>query len=195
MNTKFVFASLAALVVAAPAFAQDAPVMMQSGPRIEARAGWDHDVFSGEGDSLSRSGVDYGTELGYDWVGHGVVLGGYAGIEGSSAKYCFDGDCAKAGRNITAGVRVGVPMGRGLVYAKGGYSNGRLRATEDGDLVAGENFDGWHLGAGYEMNITRHTYAKLEYVYTNYSTRNDDVDFGDIDYHRHQIVAGVGVRF
>lgn len=203
MKTKFVVASVAAMLAATPAFAQD-DTNFHGGARIEGRVGLDEAVVSVDGDSGSKAGVVYGAEAGYDVVMSGWVLGAYAGIEGATTKECdavFGNDraCLKASRNITAGVRAGAIVGRGLLYAKGGYSNGRARLTyEDfstpaNNFADGESLDGFHLGAGYEHNISRNTYAKLEYVFTKYSVRDDlGVDVG---LQRHQAVAGFGFRF
>ena len=102
---------------AATAYGQDDGV---SGLRVEPRIGYDRvitelNVEAGEDSgrlSEGKSGVTYGGEVGYDMVVNGgTMLGVYGGIEGSSAKQCFDGGdgvdtCLKPGRNLTAGVRV-----------------------------------------------------------------------------------------
>ena len=90
-----------------------------------------------------------------------------------------------------------------LFYGKAGYSNGRIRLTyEDfenilGDFDEGENLDGFHVGAGPEVQLSGSSYAKLEYVYTQYNAfdySDTDVDV-DVDLNRHQVLLGVGVRF
>ncbi len=106
-----------------------------------------------------------------------------------------DEACLKAGRNITAGVRAGGVVRSGLLYVKGGYSNGRATISYRDNVAPVNNFndsgnlDGWHVGAGYELPISANTYAKIEYVFTNYST--NDNDFGiDADLQRHQGLVG-----
>ncbi|MGH6613797.1 MULTISPECIES: outer membrane beta-barrel protein [Sphingomonas] len=190
MKIKFLLASVAMLAVATPAMAQDATEEFKGGARVEARVGVDHVRLSFDGDSVGRTGFDYGVEAGYDAALSGFVVGAYAGIEGSTTKACELGTCLKAGRNITAGVRVGGVVGKGLLYAKGGYSNGRL-SIEDTDLAG--NADGFHLGVGYEVNVSANTYVKAEYVYTNYSV--GDIAGDDLDLQRHQGLIGVGFRF
>jgi outer membrane immunogenic protein len=91
-----------------------------------------------------------------------------------------------------------------LVYAKGGYTNARLDVlASDGSVDRRENFElnGYRLGAGVEQAIGSRAYAKVEYRYSNYN--NADFQFRDgsttsqfdIDTDRHQVVAGVGIRF
>ena len=111
----------------------------------------------------------------------------------------------KTGRDIYVGARLGFEASPGtLIYAKGGYTNARLNVlASDGETELRENFqlDGWRLGAGVEKSIGRNTYAKLEYRYSNYTdadfeyTNGTVSDTFSVDTDRHQIVAGVGVRF
>ncbi|OWK29846.1 outer membrane protein [Sphingomonas mucosissima] len=213
---KYIVASALALAIAAPAVAQTA-APVTSGARVEARVGWDRPVleqtFGDQDGSLTekegKSGVAYGIEAGYDLVTAGpTLIGLYGGIEDSSVKDCQvvtvgDRACIKAGRNITAGARVGFVMTRGMVYLKGGYSNGRMIASYEDPAYPEDNFrlkgdfDGFHLGAGGEVMMSRNVYGKLEYVYTNYADERvgDGEAFGSFDLERHQIVAGVGFRF
>ena len=87
-----------------------------------------------------------------------------------------------------------------LIYAKGGYSNGRLKPDyEDdlgGDFELSDSRSGWHVGAGVEQAFGR-AYAKLEYVFTNYNGAeyaDEDVAVG-LDARRHQVMLGAGFRF
>jgi outer membrane immunogenic protein len=204
VNTKLLFASVAALVIATPAMAQD-DSGFKGGARIEARVGVDDVVLKSGGSSESEIGLAYGTELGYDYATKsGFVIGAYAGIEGATTKECATVTvsqrfCLKAGRNITVGVRAGGIVAGGLLYAKGGYTNGRVTASVIDSAVpannvsASDSADGYHLGAGYEFSISAHTYAKIEYVYTHYSV--DNTLGSTTGLQRHQGMAGFGYRF
>lgn len=204
MNTKFLFASVAALVIATPAMAQDDASGFKGGARVEARAGVDDVVLKSGGNSESKAGFVYGTEVGYDYATKsGFVIGAYAGIEGATTKDCAVSGtqtaCIKAGRNITVGARAGGIVAGGLLYAKGGYTNGRVTATFKDTAVpannaaASGNADAYHLGAGYEFTISQHTYAKIEYVYTHYSV--DNTLGSTVGLQRHQGLVGFGYRF
>jgi outer membrane immunogenic protein len=211
-------ASLVVLAIAVPATAQDATADSVSGLRVEGRVGLDINEVSADYDdgvdifegSDSQSDLGYGAEIGYDFpVGDRFVVGAYAGVDLSDAEYCSeilgnDVGCIDQGRNITLGVRAGVPFGtNALAYAKGGYSNGRINVSyEDFDDVlddfdAGDEVDGFHLGAGVEFGLGENLYLKGEYVYTNYNGggyEDTDIEF-NTDLTRHQIMAGVGFRF
>jgi len=198
---KKIVIAAAALAAAAPAYAQEAPQQSPfTGARVEGRVGFDRVVATiGDGqsdESEGESGVVYGGEAGFDFDLNSVVVGAYAGIEGSSVKISADGDSLRAGRNITVGGRIGfLASPTALIYAKGGYSNGQLRLNTTA-LRYRDELDGFHLGAGGEVLFGTNLYGKLEYVYTNYSTGIDRDDFGfDLDLERHQVVAGLGVRF
>jgi outer membrane immunogenic protein len=206
----FVFV-LAAAAAATPAYAQEPVQSPFTGARVEGRVGFDRaEVSVDDGtDDLSdgKSGVVYGGEAGFDFDLGNVVLGAYAGIEGSSVKACselFGQDelCLKAGRNITVGGRVGVPLGsRSLLYAKGGYSNGKVKVTYEDfeniidDVSDSQNLDGFHVGGGIETLFGERAYGKLEYVYTGYNSGDEGDDTISGDLNRHQVVAAVGIRF
>lgn len=207
-----------ALCAASPAYAQ----AVGFSPRVELRVG--HDELRAEleiedsalsGDT-SENGIGYGVEAGVDFIGSTFLIGAYGGIEFSDINGCsrvfeddFDADqaCLKAGSNITAGIRGGIPLGDGNFYVKGGYSRGRIKASYfnefDGELFSdSERVGGYHLGGGVELGLAQlglaGFYLKGEYVYTNYRDAfTDDLapNGESFDPSRHQLVAGVGFRF
>ncbi|UIJ45289.1 porin family protein [Sphingomonas cannabina] len=196
---KIALAALLAATVATPAFAQDqAPF---SGPRVEGVAGWDH--FKGDGgQGASKDGVVYGGAVGYDFQAGQAVFGAEAELTGSSADTRANdvlaaGDRLRVdtGRDIYVGGRIGYAVSpRALLYAKAGYTNQRIDARYDTATTSVSdhaNLDGYRLGAGIEYKITPTAYIKGEYRYSNYSKLDDY----DVDLDRHQLLAGVGVRF
>ena len=171
--------------------------------------------------SDESSDPSFGIELGYDaQISSTFVLGGYLGADLSDTEMCGeliedDLACTSLERTFTVGARAGVAIGEtSLVYVKGGYSNGRFEALYDGDVTdndddepgAIEDFagstDGFHVGGGVELGLTESLYAKLEYVYTDYGNRSyrlEDMDADlpglEVSSDRHQVVAGIGLRF
>jgi outer membrane immunogenic protein len=200
-----------AFALAAGTFFVAMPAQAQfSGPRVEARLAYDSVKATVEtGDPFdtddSESAISYGGEAGYDLQLGPVVVGAYAGLEGSNLRTCdevFGGDegCIGQGRNLYVGGRVGFPVAsRFLVYGKAGYSNGSIDFTYEGDLVGegfelNEDFGGYHLGIGGEFAITDNFYGRLEYVHTDYG----ELDFeGETagDFTRGQVMVGAGLRF
>ena len=202
MRKLYLVALLSGLAAATPAFAQDtgAPATgnaPMTGLRVEGIAGWDRiNTNPGHGD-----GVAYGGVVGYDiGLGSNAIIGVEGEVDGSTMRDCDNGVfaagdrlCSRAGRDLYVGGRIGTRVGGNtLLYAKAGYTNARLTTTYNDGTGAGlgnfrtsDDLDGWRLGAGAEFGLGAHTYLKAEYRYSNYEH--------DID--RHQVVAGVGVRF
>jgi outer membrane immunogenic protein len=190
---------VAAAVVAgtfagAPAMAQDrAPF---TGVKVEGLLGYDRLKVPGD----HANGVFYGGAVGYDArVGGSMILGVEGEASGSTADECATGVnnandrlCAKLGRDLYVGGRVGAVVGTStLIYAKAGYTNARLRLTYTdgltgtGNFDLGQNKDGFRVGGGVEQAVGTNAYVKAEYRYSSYS--------GSFD--KHQVVAGVGFRF
>ena len=220
-KTVALFAAASVAAIAAPAAAQDATDGTFTGPRAEALVGYDvskagsdiDDDFNEDNDQ-SIDGVTYGVGIGYDFNAGGVVLGLEGEYTDSSADVEFDdGDPetfglgnVNAGRDLYVGVRAGVLASPDLLlYAKGGYSNARynLNGSFDGDEYRAKiDTDGFRLGAGAEYALNENTFAKVEYRYSNYSSAEldfegdqPDVDLGEIDTDRHQVMLGFGYRF
>ena len=170
--------------------------------------------------SSNNSDVTYGAELGYDYqFRSGLVVGAYGGVDFSNGRTCRelvtdDHACSGLDRTFTAGARAGMAFGRSsMAYVKGGYSNGKIDAFYDPDLTdndaatPGPVYDyskskgGYHLGAGVEVGLLKGIYAKAEYVYTDFGNRSYVVGTGanapvlTAGLDRHQVLAGLGVRF
>ena len=199
-----------AFALAAGTFFVAMPAQAQfSGPRVEARLAYDSVKATVEtGDPFdtddSESAISYGGEAGYDLQLGPVVVGAYAGLEGSNLRTCdevFGGDegCIGQGRNLYVGGRAGFPIAsRFLVYGKAGYSNGSLDVSYDGpglaDFDVNDDFGGYHLGIGGEFAVTDSFYGRLEYVHTDYG----EFDFEGEDlgkFTRGQVMVGAGFRF
>lgn len=191
---SIVVAALFAASAAAPAFAQDtatggAPF---TGARVEGLAGWDRVQNNGH-----KDGVAYGLGAGYDFqTGMGLV-GIEAEASDSTAKLCGGSRtaadprvCAKAGRDLYIGGRVGTVVGdRTLLYAKAGYTNAQAKLTSNdgtGQITLDKtNLNGARVGVGAEYAVNSNAFVKTEYRYSNYER----------GFSRHQVVAGFGFRF
>ena len=213
-------AAVSLTAIAAPAYAQSTSDNF-TGPRVEVLAGYDTsragdtvDDDINEDNDQSIDGFAYGIGAGYDFNAGGVVLGVEAELTDSTAETEFnDGDFegfglgnVETGRDIYVGARVGFVANEDLlIYGKAGYTNARynVKASFDGDdYNAGVDTDGYRLGAGVEYALSGNTFAKVEYRYSNYSDAEvdfdgdaSDVDIGEIDTDRHQVMAGFGLRF
>jgi outer membrane immunogenic protein len=217
----FLLAAVAAAAVAAPAFAQDAPAIDGpfTGPRVGAIVGYDRlqpgstedsDI---RGDDQSADGLVYGGDIGYDFQRNNIVFGVEGEITGSTAKVnnnpvdpnSFGYGRVKAGRDLYLGARVGALLSpTTLLYAKGGYTNGRLDLTRNDTQITTDrhfNLDGYRVGAGIEQSMGGKAYVKAEYRYSNYGDarlefpNGANTDNFSVDTDRHQVVVGAGIRF
>ena len=210
-NSALVFAGMAAAFAATQASAAE-PF---SGPYVGVQGGWQQDkvratVRDTTGTTTGRetsSGFAYGAQLGYDFkVSDQFVLGAEAFLTGDTDKMrwavgpgstvSFDGG-RSCGRAARAGVLAGPST---LVYAKGGWENGRFTVAAT-DTTGTERFssnrDGWTLGAGVEHPMAENVSARVENRYTKFNSfGNDDVSSdGSVRINRNRIMAGVNYRF
>ena len=140
---KMILASVAALAVSTPAFAQDF-----TGPRVGATIGLADDDFAG------TEVFTYGVNAGYDFKLGGAIVGGTVEYQDSSE----DG----VGRDLSAVARVGGKISNNaLLYGLAGYSNLGIDGT-------GIEIDGARFGAGAEVAVAKNVYGQFEYRYTNY---------------------------
>lgn len=210
-------------IAATPAMAQGTgPAGSFQGFHIEALGGYDItqagstvDDDSAIDNDQSIEGFTYGIGAGYDIrIGDRFVVGPEAELTWSTAETEFeDGDWegfglghVKTNRDLYIGARAGFIVNpKTLVYLKGGYTNAKfdVRNGLEGTIYEKDvDADGWRIGAGVERAVTDNVFAKLEYRYSNYEQGQfdytadipDSSEFG-LDLDRHQIMAGVGVRF
>lgn len=190
-------AALPAAALPAAAHAQTAQSVPHSGLRAEGLVGYDA-LTSGE----DSDGVVYGGAVGYDAAVGNITLGAegeftQSSIKGEQGNLLVNGDSARVtlGRDLYVGGRVGLPVSPAtLVYGKAGYTNARIntRYTSGTTTIRDKSdADGLRLGAGVEQKIGSQSYVKAEYRYSNYK----EIEDFDIDADRHQIMAGVGIRF
>lgn len=190
---KFLIAALTTATLATPALAQEAAPF--TGFRVEALAGYDNLKGNGGG----RDGITYGAGAGYDFQIGGAVAGIEAEYLDSDTKGCEtaflttnDTICANAKRDLYVGGRVGFAVTPStLLYAKGGYTNAKVRVnytdptTPANSFSVSDDLNGVRVGAGVEQKLGANLYAKAEYRYSNYEAGIE----------RHQALAGLGFRF
>jgi outer membrane immunogenic protein len=189
---KYIAAFLLAGALAVPAHAQEAEPF--SGIKVEGLVGYDTTDVEGN----DADGIAYGLGVGFDKQSGKMVFGIEAEATETSLGECVDGVvvpadtlCARVGRDLYAGGRIGTVIGsRTLLYAKAGYTNARVKTAYDTGVVgtetqAGENLDGLRVGGGLELALGKSAFAKAEYRYSNYEQGFD----------RHQGVVGFGLRF
>lgn len=195
---KLIIAAALATCVSAPALAQEDRAF--SGPYVAGMVGYDRvdlnipNVGSGHDD-----GVLYGGVIGYDLNLNGAVVGfegeySDSGTKTSARNVLVSGDRAQisAGRDLYAGVRIGGEITPNvMLYAKGGYTNAKVRASYDDGVDTfsdSDKLEGYRLGGGVETTV-KGVLARLEYRYSSYG------EFQGSDVERHQVALIAGYRF
>lgn len=176
---KIALALVALTAAATPAFAQDEAAPF-NGAHVSAVVGYDILDLNTAGVD-NPDGVAYGVNLGYD-LQRGNVLFGIEGEVTESSAELKTGNTvvASASRDLYVGGRLGYVLGNTAIYGKAGYTNARVESS-----VGDENGDGFRVGGGVERKLGQNLFGKVEYRYSNY----------EADVERHQIVAGLGMRF
>ena len=200
---KVILMALSACAVSVPAYAQDDASL--GGAKVGVVAGYDSVKLSLDGDSASKGGFAYGLTAGYDFDLGTAVVGVETEWADSTAKEKVTdileaGDEASiaASRDLYVGARVGVAVSSNvLLYAKGGYTNVRVKARyadSTGSFKDSDTLDGYRLGTGVEL-VGQTNFARLEYRYSDYGKYSYDGVNTGISASRHQIVATGGFRF
>lgn len=199
---------VAALFVAAPAYAGDMPRYgsPQNNPQVYrnlfnwtgfyagAHGGW------GWGDSTGGdlSGYALGAQVGYNYqMVSGLTFGAetdltFTGMDGATAGGVFTADYIG-----TLRARIGYAFDRVLIYGTGGlaYSGGELRFA---GLSNDQTHYGYALGFGIEGMVTSNVSLRLEYLYTDFGNRSylrSATPSASIGFDASQIRAGVNYRF
>ena len=197
---SMVLGTVIAVSVAGPAAAAGF-----DGPFVGAQVGWQSEKMRNPKSSFgtvpvsdTNNNVTGGVFVGYDkTIGDRFVVGAEAGLDFASddefqnsaggktytvdPKYSYD-LTARAGYLVTPDM---------LIYARGGYTNARVRTTVTNASAISSNSsnqDGWLVGAGVERQIAPHASARIEYRYSKLSE-------GDGKDDRHRVLAGLSYRF
>jgi outer membrane immunogenic protein len=189
---KLIVAAAALICAPGIAFAQDGDPQNISGPRIEARVGWETPTVSDGTGAVYKVGqaVTFGGEVGFDvQAGSKVTIGAYANYDKSGVEVCDGTDCLGEEGNLSGGLRIGFVAGnRTVIYIKGGYNSVTMKAKSGG--FTGTDTQGGVGGAiGVEFGVGRNIYGFVEGNYADYG------DFYGINLQRRHVAGGLGVRF
>ncbi|MFF0948905.1 outer membrane protein [Rhizobium leguminosarum] len=133
---------------------------------------------------------------GYNWQQGQIVYGvesdlGYSGDDVSSG-----GVKNKYGWNGSVRGRVGYDMNPFLLYGTAGLAIGDVKVSDDTSDESKTNF-GYTVGAGVEAFVTNNITTRLEYRYTDYQSKDYDLDSGSFSrgYDENSVKLGIGVKF
>lgn len=155
------------------------------------------------GTSLGSAGVNPkgfigGAQVGYNYqFDNRFVLGVEADFDLSAQSGSIAGVDVKYTRIGTVRGRVGYAYDRWLPYLTGGYAFGRVTASTGG-ITAGENRNGWALGAGVEYALNQSWSVKGEYLYVDLGKTTENLGSGftaDTRFKDNLFRLGVNYRF
>ena len=200
---KFASNSIIALA-ASMSIAGTAGAEAFNGPSVGVQAGWVETKVHNPKTNFGVTGIDaskdsamLGGFLAYDKKFGKIVLGGEAGLNFGTSDRVSGGSATNAvtidpKRSLDLTARVGyLVTPRTLLYARGGYTNDRVRTTltaANGTQHASESRDGWLAGVGVEHMLTSRISARVEYRYA-------DLGNGHGTYDRNEILTGVAFHF
>lgn len=173
-----------------------APAGSWTGAYVGGAVTYDWGRFDGS-DERDADGVGGSLYGGYNMQSGQIVYGaeadiGYSGVEGSAGTV-LDG---KQGVNGSLRARVGYDMNPFLIYGTGGIAaaNHTIESATDEDEKAAI---GYTVGAGVEALVTDNIMARVEYRYTDYASRDFDIDGATVSrgFDDHSVKVGIGVKF
>ncbi|MBS7545807.1 outer membrane protein [Ancylobacter oerskovii] len=195
--------ALAALMVAAPAFAADiaqpyptkapvvapVPVFSWTGFYLGANAGYGWGSGNGYAETLGLDPDGWlgGGQVGFNYqLGNNVVIGVEADLQGTGIKDTAYGYESKLDYFGTVRARVGYAFDTVLPYVTGGFAYGKSKINDQVlDWNESSTQTGWTIGAGVEYAFLPNWTVKAEYLY---------VDLGDDYYNNLGAKAGLDLN-
>jgi outer membrane immunogenic protein len=177
-----------------------------AGAKVGIVAGYDNVTVDLAGESDSDDGFLYGINASYDFDLGSVIAGIEAEWTDSSTKTTAsdllligDSGSLTSGRDLYAGVRLGVPISSDwMVYAKGGYTNAKASLNYNdgaGTLVSGsDELDGFRVGGGFEYSKGQ-IFGRVEYRYSDYGEYVFQGIPTGLETSRHHGAVVGGIRF
>jgi outer membrane immunogenic protein len=172
-----------------------------NGPFVAVEGGYNRDEVGSISTSVGRAHVSRGQDsavagvaVGYDYtIAPRVVIGAEAdALFGISDSFSGVNASIDPKRTFDFTARAGyIVAPHTLVYARGGYANGRVEATlpvGNTTVSRTNDRDGWLVGGGVERYFTDNLSARVEYRYT-------DLSDGSGKFDRHQALVGVAYHF
>ncbi|MGO4565088.1 outer membrane protein [Rhizobium sp. 2YAF20] len=175
--------------------AQETPAVSNwAGYYLGAEGTYNMDKFThGGGNGYAFGGSLY---TGYNWQSGNIVYGveGDAGYSG--ADNTRNGITTKNDTNGSLRGRLGYDLNPFLLYGTAGIAAARVKAS-DGTSHDSNTAVGWTAGVGAETMITNNITARVEYRYTDYGSKDFNLDSGRVSrgFDENSVKLGIGVKF
>ncbi|PTM92090.1 outer membrane protein [Mycoplana dimorpha] len=156
---------------------------------------WQHGHFNKQSGN-SADGFGVGAYGGYNMQDGQLVYGGEADINYSDIDSKNTARKAEQGVNGSLRARVGVDLNPVLVYGTGGVATSRAK-MKDHTSSDTRTMYGWTAGVGAEGYVTDNVTARVEYRYTDYSSKRFDLDSGNVraGLNDQSVRVGMGYKF
>lgn len=144
--------------------------------------------------STEPSGLEGGLQGGYNWQNGQFVYGAETDLQISGADDTFAPYKFSNPWFGTLRARAGMAMNNILFYGTVGLAYGGVKG-ETGGLAESKTHVGWALGLGAEVGFTPNWSAKLEYLYTDLSSRAYSITGTDNGLSSSVLRVGVNYHF
>lgn len=213
MKKAMLISALLASVAPAAAYAADAIDAIPAAPEAVEQVvpvGWDGAYIGvmGGGAWLNKN-LDFGGGSDVSRTRFGGLVGGFtgynmqfsnnvvAGIEGDFSYNWNEGTVRGAdnGTDLQGSVRarVGYAMDNALIYGAAGWTVARGYVDPAGSDEGSKALHGYTVGAGVDYKFTDNMFARAEYRFNDYGSR--EIKGVDFDAQQHQLLLGVGYKF
>ncbi|MBB3591810.1 outer membrane immunogenic protein [Rhizobium sp. BK529] len=145
-----------------------------------------------------RDTYDWGGQLftGYNFQQGQIVYGAEADLGYGDADVTEGGIKNKTGWNGSVRGRVGYDLNPFLLYGTAGLALADTKVS-DGTSSDSKTAYGYTVGAGVEAFVTNNITTRLEYRYTDYQSKDYNLDSGSVSrgFDENSVKVGIGVKF
>jgi outer membrane immunogenic protein len=149
----------------------------------------------GDAANIKAKGFGGGAFAGYNMQNGGLVYGLDGDLGLSRAKGTAGGVTAKQGFNSALRARLGYDLGPVMIY---GAAGGALtRATATAGAVSDSNTHlGFTVGAGADIKVTDNLFARAEYRYNQFGSKDYALPAAtSVNLRENEVRFGLGVKF
>ncbi|QRM54906.1 outer membrane protein [Sinorhizobium sp. BG8] len=203
MATAMTFAAFQAVQAAdavdeipqAPAAEFSQPAANWAGAYAGGTASWQKGSFDRQSGN-DANGFGGGVYGGYNLQSGQIVYGGEGDLNYSGIDSKNNVRKAEQGVNGSIRARVGVDLNPVLLYGTAGVAatNAEMKDSTSSDS---NTLVGWTAGVGAEAFVTNNVTARVEYRYTDYSSKRFGLDSGTVrsGLEDNSVRVGMGVKF
>jgi outer membrane immunogenic protein len=148
----------------------------------------------GDAADIKAKGFDGGAFAGYNLQNGGIVYGLDSDL-GLSAVKGTNGATAKQGLNGALRARLGYDLGPVMIYGAAGGAFTKAKATA-GAVSDSNTHLGFTVGAGADIRVTDNLFARAEYRYNQFGSKDYALPAAtSVNLRENEVRFGLGVKF